>query len=150
MKYIILLIALLSNNEIFSQSISIKDLEKFIVQPILNSEKDLLDKSFMLSEHQVIGIDEIKTYSKALESIKLGKTWATKDGRRLNDVTYYTSDKVATVYLLSELKDAGFIYKSDEYSTEDKGRLIFLESDKYSAEVFITAEGDNLVKLVER
>lgn len=145
------LIILFFINPAFSQSISIKEIESFIKQPLYKSEQYLLDKSFTLVQTKFNGNDEIKTYSKAFESINLGRTWTTKDGRKLKDVTYHTTDKVAMLYLLSELKETGFKYKSDEYNTEENGRFIFLESDEYLAQVFISAtEETNLVKLVEK
>lgn len=148
---LITFIILFSGYKSLAQSISIREIETFLKQPIKESEQTLFDKSFTLTDIKLNGNDSIKTYQKASESIKLGRIWYRSDRTKFRDVTYMTPNKVATVYLLSELEDLGFKYKSDEYNTEQNGRFIFLETSEYSAEVFISASGnDNLIKLVEK
>jgi len=146
MKYIFTIWMAILPITSFCQSIKLADLKTLITQSNSDCETYLFRKGFVFSRERG---NSVKVYDKADETVYIGWTWATKDGRQLKEVSYMTNNKTYFVLMIGELKES-FTYKDSD--KKDNSTIIYLENDKYKVQISMnTGEGEySLVNLREK
>lgn len=137
---------LLVSTKIFAQAIQLADLKKLISKSNLDCENYLFRKGFVFSREKD---DLVKVYDKSDETVYIGWTWTTKNGREIKEVTYMTNNKTYTVLMIGEIKE-DFTYKDS--NKKGSSTTIYMENDKYKVQIGIN-QGDgeyNIINLIEK
>ncbi len=121
---------------VYSQSITIQDLEKFIIYPKDDVEKYLINtKYFVLSQVDKWGDSPLKTYTKKSESVYIGGGFSRSNGSFIKDVVYMTEDAKYMVDMLYKITEAGYKFKNR--TQKDQEDDADYENDKYQLNVVI-------------
>lgn len=144
----ILIILLFISTSIFGQSVSISDLQSFASRPQNLSKNALEEKGFFLSQGKVRREgDTIKIYRKGEESIYLGDSYISANGRKLKSTSYLTANKPYYVGLMEQIKTAGFNYDDEKEDTILGGKWIYLSTTFYSIQLFMPNKNDEFASI---
>ena len=153
MKPLLIVSFLIITSCSFSQSVSVSDLQNFVVRAKKISEKYLVDKGFIRTSFKLVHqTDTLWAYRTVDESVYLGDSYITKQNRKLRAVTYMTSNPEFVVSFMQQIKTAGFNYERDELEPKSGGKWIFLSNIFYSVQIFLDTRPEEYtsIMLVEK
>lgn len=138
--------------KLFSQSVTVTDLMKFLNQPERASRNFLVTHSFSSPTSHIVRNDTLITFSNTVEYITFGSKWKSSDGQLHEQVSYATKDSMLVAKLANEVKKLGFGNESSSFNAAMNGNITFLENDTYIVQIIFTQNkrGLNSISFIKK